>query len=269
MRIVSLLTRWEDAERLIRRTAHYAERLKAGVTLLYVREEHLFELPLFGRRIPSREEVQEKLRELARKVVGEEWVIFCHDDDPVDRAVLEAEREHAALLISDDRKESEELLRRSPAPLLFPDLERASGECDRGLLVFDPAFRGAECLPQIRRVLAAREWSAYMDDPGIPAVGETTGIDPLADAVVSDLELEEELREIREKAFREFCEAEKLEGYFEVGEEGIVEEILRRAAVVEAECLGCIVADRETLLADALPELVRRAGRDLMICFQE
>jgi hypothetical protein len=269
MRIVTLLTRWENAEKLIRRTAHYAERLEAGVTLLYVREEHLFELPLFERRMPSREEVQAKLRELARKVGGEEWVVFCHDDDPVDRAILEATREHATLLISDERKESEALLRRAPSPLIFPALDKASGTCARGLLVFDPAFRGEQCLPEIRRILAAREWSAYMDYQVIPAVGEVTGIDPLADAVVTDLELEEELREIREKAFKAFCEAQGLEGYFEVGEAGVVEDILQRAAVVEAECLACIVADRETLLADALPELVRKATGDLMVCFQD
>jgi hypothetical protein len=267
MRIVTLLTRMEHAREVIRLTARKAAALDAGVTLLYVREERLFELPIFGEEEPSLDAAREYLLSEVREAGGEKWAVLAYDDDPVDHLLLEAERERAELLIAEMEEEREKLIARTRVPVLFPKTG-TTHRCAKGLIVLDAAYSEGGCLPFVRRVLEATEWSAYMDFQILPTMGTDLSLDPVVDTLATGLEVEQELKEIREKAFRELCEAEGMEGYFEIGEQGIAQDILSRAAVVEAECLAVIAEDHDTLLAEALGELAAEAKRDLLICFQ-
>jgi hypothetical protein len=266
MRIVTLLTRMENARELIELTARTAERLEAGVTLLYVREERLFELPIFDGSEPSLEGAREYLLSMVRQAGHEGWALLAYEDDPVDHLLLEAEREKAALLVTDLAEDRGALIARTRMPVLFPKMGREH-HCSKGLVVFDAAYSDTACLPFVRRVMEAKEWSAYLDFQVIPTMGTDLSLDPVVDTLGTGLELEMELKEARERAFRELCEAEGMEGYFEIGELGIVQDILSRAAVVEAECLAVIAEDHDTLLADALEELAGEAKLDLLICF--
>jgi len=271
MRIVVLLSRMESAREVIGVAARKAERLKAGVTLLYVREEKLFELPIFSDAEPSLEGIRERLEELILGVrqEGDAWALLVYDNDPVDHLLLEAEREKAALLITDLSGEARtELIGGVRTSLLLLEAGRRH-DCEKGLAVFDPAATGSECLATLRRVLGARAWSAYMDYQVIPSIGTDLSLDPMVDTLNIDVELEQKLMEGRKKAFLELCEKEGINGIFEVGEAGLVEDILVRADLEEAECLGVIVEDHETLLAEGLGELSQRVHRDLMICFRQ
>jgi hypothetical protein len=258
----------EDARELIASVREKAARLEAGVTLLYVKEERLFELPIFGEGAPSLEGAREYLQRLVREIAGEEWPVLVYEGDPVDRALLEAEREEAALLITDlEGKGRGELLRRSNAPLLFFE-SGGTHRCRKGLIVFDPAWSDDGCLPLVRNVLEADTWSAYLDYQVVSALGSDLSIDPVADTLATEIQLEAEVMEARKKSFLELCEREGIPGTFEVGEKGLVEDILSRADSEGAECLAFVVEDRETLFAEALEELVVRAGRDLLVCFR-
>ncbi|WP_456391817.1 hypothetical protein, partial [Nitratifractor sp.] len=183
--------------------------------------------------------------------------------------LLEAGREKALLVISDLEGEArEDLIERCRTPLLL--LERGIvHECAKALLVFDPAYSDADCLPLVRKILEAREYSAYLDYQIVPSMGTDLALDPMIDTLNVEVQLEEEVMEARKKAFETLCEKEGLSGTFEVGEAGMVEDILAKAAVEEAECLAFIVEDHDTLLAEALPELARKARRDLFICFRD
>jgi len=267
MRIVTLLTRMENAPELIELTARKAAALEAGVTLLYVREERLFELPIFGEEEPSLDGAREYLLAEVRKAGGERWAVLAYDDDPVDHLLLEAEREKADLLIAGMEEDRERLIARTRTPVLFPKAGTAH-RCGKALVVFDAAYSDDLCLPFVRKALEAGEWSAYMDFQILPTMGTDLSLDPVVDTLATGLEVEQELKSIREKAFRELCEAEGMEGYFEVGELGIAQDILSRAAVVEAECLAVIAEDHDTLLAESLGELAAEAKRDLLVCFQ-
>ena len=268
MRIVVLLSRMERAKEVIAVAAEKAARLEAGVTLLYVREEKLFALPIFGREEPSMDGAREHLRTLAREAGGEEWAVLTYDDDPVDRALLEAGREKATLLISDlEGEERSELIEKARLSLLL--LEPGTvHECAKALAVFDPAYSGDSCLAQARRILGAKRWSAYLDYQVVPTMGSDISMDPMLDTLNIDVEIEEELMEVRRKAFMELCEAEGIPGTFEVGELGMTEDILNRAEAENAECLALIVEDHDTLFAEVLGELASRIRRDLLVCFQ-
>jgi hypothetical protein len=268
MRITALLTRLEEAEEMIGLLKRKAEALEAGVTLLYVREERLFELPLFGGREPSAEEIRSHLLTLTRSAGREEWAVLAYDDDPVDRLLLEADREHAGLLLTDLKGAREDLLSRTRIPVLFMEPGGRHG-CGKGLIVIDPACSGNTCLSRVRRILEAAEWSAYMDDQIIPTVGSGVALDPVADTLAVEAGLEAELRSVHERAFYELCKAEGLEGYYEIGEAGIPRDILNRALAVGADCLAVIAEDHDTLLAEALGALAEETGgRDLLVCFQ-
>ncbi len=268
-RIVALLSQMDAAKELIEVTRKKAQTLGAGVTLLYIKEERLFDLPIFGEEEPTLAGALEYLKALVREAGGEEWAVLAYEDDPVDHLLLEARREKALLVISDFEGEvREDLIERCRTPLLF--LERGIvHECAKVLLVFDPAYSDADCLPLVRKILEAREYSAYLDYQIVPTMGTDLSLDPMIDTLNVEVQIEEEVMEARKKAFEALCEKEGLSGTFEVGEAGMVEDILARTAVEEAECLAFIVEDHDTLLADALPELARKARRDLLICFRD
>jgi len=268
MRIVILLSRMERAKEVIDVAVKEAVRLDAGVTLLYVREEKLFELPIFGEALPSLEGAREYLQEQVRRAGAESWAIFVYENDPVDRVLLEIEREKAELLISDlEGEEREELIGKVWIPLLL--LESGTLHAwEKALVVFDPAYSGNLCLPRVRRILDASAWSAYLDYQVVPTMGSDVSMDPMLDTLNIDVAMERELMSVRKKAFEELCKSEGIPGVFEEGELGMVEDILTRAELENADCLVLIVEDRDTLLAEALGRLASRARRDLLICYQ-
>ena len=269
MRMTVLLTRMEAAREVIEAALERSRRLGAGVTLLYVREERLFELPIFGEEEPSLEGAREHLESLVREAGGEEWAVLAYEDDPVDHLLLEADREKAALMMSDlEGGERAELIAKARTPLLLLK-SGAPHRYEHGLIVFDPAYSEAVCLPAVYRILDARRWSAYMDYQVVPTMGTDLSLDPVVDTLATDIQLEAEVMDARKKAFLDLCEREELEGVFEVGEHGMVEDILAQAEKVGADCLAVIAEDHETLLAEALGELAKRVSHDLLICFQQ
>jgi len=268
-RIVVLLTRMERVDEVVAAAAKKSKRLGAGVTLLYVREERLFELPVFSRREPSPEAIREHLIEQIRHTGGEDWAVLVFDDDPVDRLLLEAEREHAVLIISDlTGEERAVLIDRAAIPLWLLEPETRH-DCPRALLIVDPAYMGDCGLSEIRRIVDAGEWRAYMDYQIVPTMGTDLSMDPMLDTLNLDVAIDTEVMEARKKAFEECCKSEGIPARFEVGELGIVGDILVHAEQEAAECLVLMVEDRQTLLAGALAELAQKAGRDLLIYYRD
>jgi len=98
-RLLLLCTSMRNFDALVERSRWLAKKYEAGVTLLYVKEEKFFELPIFEGSDGSIDNLRERLLSRLRENGLEEWALLVYDNDVVDHARLEAEREESFLYL--------------------------------------------------------------------------------------------------------------------------------------------------------------------------
>ena len=161
-RILAVCSRSGQLDALIAKCAELAERYGAGVTLLYVREENLFELPLFRESDGSMESVRESLLRKVRESGHEEWAVLTFENDLIDHARLEASREHSFLIVSDDHEELGELTAATGIAILRLK-EGASHRYGNVLVALDSAYSGEEGLDFVLGFAEGARVSCYLD----------------------------------------------------------------------------------------------------------
>jgi len=265
-RILGVCSRLETAEELVDKCRELAERLEAGVTLLYVKEEGLFELPIFEGKTASIETAKEHLESILHKRGIDEWPLLIRENDLPDQAALEAERESSMLIVADRHEELPELLDKTKRPLyvLVPGASHTPG---RGLIVPDLVETGRRCLALARRIEPETVWRAYMDYQLIPTMAEVE-IDPVVGAMTPEILFQEEseLQQAQRRAFEDFCREEGIEGVFEVGEHGVEEDVLERLEQEGSDLLLLATTDPETILGEGAKALILSAPVDTLIC---
>ncbi|WP_456432150.1 hypothetical protein [Nitratifractor sp.] len=269
-RIVVLCTRIERLESLGEVASDLAESLGCGVSFLYVREEGLLELPIFSDTDGSDEAIRRAISEgLGDRANG--WAVFVHDADPADRILLEAEREKARLILTDRNDGVERIVRHSPAPI-FVAADRSAHPLREVLIVLDPAFTlpAATGAIDTAATIAASDAQlrCFMDYELILDRADPS-IDPVVGAMTPEILAQEEadLIERTRERFESLCRERGQAAEFNIGEGGMVDEILQRSRGSGADLLILVPQDRETLLADAAPDIVREASADVLILY--
>ena len=267
-RILALSTDARQLDALIEKCRELSRKYSAGVTLLYVREEPFVDLPIFGNETEaSMEQIHERLLTYLRARGCGEWAVLAYDNDPVDRAILEAQREKSFLVVSDDHEELAELAEKIPSNLLI--LKKGlSHRYERVFLALDSAYSTEKGLDTVLDFVEGAELSCYMDYQLIVTLSDPA-LDPVVGAMTPDVLMaeESELIDIRRRAFEELCRAKGLDGRFELGEQGLVEDILERSREIQPDLLALIVEDRDTLMAEAAWEIAGRSQTDLFLVY--
>ena len=266
-RILGVCSRLDAAEELIDKCRELAGRLEAGVTLLYVKEEGLFELPIYEGREATMEAAREHLESLLQSRNIEGWALLVRESDLPDQAALEAQRESSLLIVADRNDELPDLLSKARRPLyvLLPERSHAPS---RGLIVLDVAGVGRHCLDLARKAEPQVSWRAYMDYQFFPTVADA-GIDPVVGAMTPEILMEEEsdILQTRRRTFEEFCREEGIEGVFEVGEHGVERDVLDRLKSEGCDLLVIAAEDPETILGEGAKALILSAPVDTLVCF--
>ncbi len=266
-RILGVCSRLEAAEELIEKCRELAERLEAGVTLLYVKEEGLFELPIYEGREATMAAAREHLESLLRSRGIEGWALLVRENDLPDQAALEAQRESSLLIVADRNEELPELLSKARRPL-YVLLPGHSHSPSRGLIVLDVAGVGHRCLDLARKAEPQVSWRAYMDYQFFPTVADA-GIDPVVGAMTPEILIEQEsdILQTHRRNFEDFCREEGLEGLFEVGEHGVERDVLDRLESEGSDLLVIAAEDPETILGEGAKALILSAPVDTLVCF--
>ena len=265
-RILVLVTKLERGDELIAVSKRLAKRLDAGVTLLYVKEERLFELPIYEGKEQDLETAREELQKALEKAGCGDWALLLADNDIADHALLESEREHSVLIISDEHEELGDLLHRSERPL-YRVKSGAIHEIGEILMAVDVAGSPESCLNWAQELFPGAKIRCYMDYQFLPDADEAL-IDPFLGTVTVDtVEADMEVMEARKKSFERFCREQNLEGTFAVGEKGLEEDILDQVDLHGCHLLLLSVEDSDTLLGDAARHLIEKSPVDTLVCY--
>lgn len=268
-RILALCTQLEQLDALVRSSDRLAKQYDAGVTLLYVKEEKLFELPLFSDREDSLETVRDHLQRTLAESGHKEWAVLVYENDVVDHARLEARREKSVLVISDDHEEIDELVGKIETSLLVLKRE-AAHEYARVLLALDSAYSSERGIDFVLEFARGAKVSCYLDYQLITSMADP-GLDPVVGAMTPDVLMEEETEviRVRKESFQKLCEEKGLSGEFELGEHGLVQDILRKRELAGAELLAIVAEDHDTLLAEAAREIAAHSPVDVLIHYHQ
>ncbi|WP_457607910.1 hypothetical protein [Nitratifractor sp.] len=266
-RILALCSNVEQLDGVVEKTGELAKRYGAGVTLLYVKEERLFELPLFEKSDGSVEDLARILREELRRHGYEEWAVLAYENDLVDHARLEAERERSFLVVSDEHEEVDKLVSALKRPLLILRRE-SSHHYDRVLVALDSASSSERGLDFVKGLVGEAQLHCIMDYQMLISLADPT-IDPVVGAMTPDLLVEEENEVIQaaRQSFEELCRRQGIEGRFTIGEKGLVEDLLDEVSAQEPDLLALVVEDPDTLMAEAAEMLALRTPCDLLVCY--
>ncbi|ADV45944.1 hypothetical protein Nitsa_0676 [Nitratifractor salsuginis DSM 16511] len=267
-RLLALCSEVEQAPELIGKTRELSDRLKAGVTLVYVKEEGLFELPIYEGREENMEAVREHLEELLRKEGLEEWALLIYENDLVDHAVLESDREDSLLIVANQHEELGKLLQKSDRPL-YVIVPEAEHHPVKGLYVPDVVGDPAPCFHMVKRLEPKVGWEAYMDYQFFPSADDAM-IDPVMGTMTPEILIQEESQVIEStrERFEAFCKAEGIPGHFEIGESGIEQDVQDALERSGADLLVFAPTDRETILAEGAKGLLANTDVDVLVCFQ-
>jgi len=267
-RILAVCSSIDQLDTLIAKCAELSERYDAGVTLLYVKEENLFELPFFSESDGSVESIRQLLSKKIRESGHEEWAVLAFENDLVDHVRLEASREESFLIVSDEHDELDELaaLGRALLSLKGGTVHRYK----KVLIALDSAFSGEQGLDFTFGFAPGAHFSCYMDYQLIMSM-EDPSLDPVVGAMTPEVLMSEEsdVIEIRKRAFENLCREKGLDGSFEVGEYGLVEDVMERVKISEPDLLAIVAEDRDTLMAEAARDLVKKVPMDLLFVLNE
>ncbi len=265
-RILALCSDLERCEEVVDKTQELSKRLSAGVTLIYVKEEGLFELPIYKGRDRNLDAAREYLEAILRQRGLDDWALLLYESDIADHALLEAEREGSFLIVTHQNEGIDSLIKKSKSALYVLG-SASSHKPSKALYVPDVIGDWKPCLDMAKSIEPATSWDAYMDYQFFPTA-EDAMVDPMLGAMTPEILIEEsEIIKSTKERFEAFCEAEGIEGYFEIGEQGLVEDILDAIKRSKADLLVTALSDADTILAEGAKSLVESINIDLLICF--
>ncbi len=268
-RILGVCSSLEMAEEVVDKCYELSSHLGMGVTLLYVKEEELFDLLIYENRNSNLDIVHKHFKKLFKERGIEDWVFLLKDGDIPDQVALEANRESSILIVTNggNNKLSKLLSKvESPIYVLMP---YASHKPKLGLLTIDSFEVGEKCLKFLRELEPKTIWRAYQDYQFFPTEFEV-GVDPVINTISSNILLDEipEILDSQRQSFKEFCKEGSIEGSFEIGEVSISEDILSELTKRKSDLLVIASEDRDTFLAQGAKELIDISPVDTIVCFK-
>ncbi len=266
-RILVVLNEYERAKEAIREAARLAKRAGAGVTILFVHEEALFELPIYREKPLDLEEIRRGLKKIATQEGLTEPAILVAENDTVDRAVLEAEREHDTLiLLPYTPKIAHRLSLKAPAPLLV--LKEAKAHYAKAIVSIDSLSWAEKCLAFLKKMFPDTAIHLYQDYQYFSLPIADPFVDPMIEPYALSVETIEsgEVIRARKEAFVRLCEEKGVEGTFVMGETGIDEEIAEFLKKQRGDLLVVDLQDSATPLASALEEILQKVPVDTLVC---
>ncbi len=265
-RILALCNDYAQCDAVLAKSVEIAKRHEAGLTVLFVAEEALFELPLFrSDDMLDREKIRHEVLHKLEKLGVDNAAVFVYESDTVDRTVLEAEREKDALIVTHFSEGiTEKLVEKTTTPVLV--LKAHSHVYAQAVVAVD-TVPNEQCLRYLKEVFTGVTLTLYQDFQYVPV---STTVDPAFEPydVGMDATLYTELMEARREAFETFCKEKGLIGRFEVGENGIDEDTVQFAQRAEADLLVVAAMDKDTMLGDATGDILEKSPVDVLVCFE-
>lgn len=263
-RVLAVCNDLETCDIVLAKAAEIVKAQESGLTVMFVVEEALFDLPFYtAEDILDSEKIRHELLEKTRAAGVENAAIFVRENDTADRVALEAEREDDSLIVTYYTQEiSADIAQKCKTPLLV--LKNRSHIYTSAVVTVD-TVPSDKCLSYVRTVFDGLSLSLYQDFQYIPM----TSVDPVIEPydISVDTTLFQELMEARRDAFETFCREKGLEGTFEVGENGIAEDTAAFTGKKKADLLVIAALDRDTMLGDAVEDILDQAPVDTLICF--
>ncbi|OQX73526.1 MAG: hypothetical protein B6D59_05365 [Campylobacteraceae bacterium 4484_4] len=269
-RILVVLNECGMCDEVIKKSAELAKHLKAGVTILYVREEALFELPIYHGEQSDLESVRKKLKSIAKEAGLENVAVFVYENDTIDRVSLEAERENDTLIITAyTPKLSYKLCKKAPAPVLV--LKKAKTAYAKAVVSIDSVAETKRCLTFVRELFPRTALHLYQDYQYFSQPIADPFVDPMIEPYDMSMDLIEnnEMIQARKEAFYKLCEEEGVEGTFLMGEKTIDQNIAAFVSDKGADLLVVDLLDGATLLAMALEDILEKTTVDTLVCREQ
>ncbi|HHD77948.1 MAG TPA: universal stress protein [Campylobacteraceae bacterium] len=264
-RILAVCNEYEKCDGLIDTVAKMAKGHGAGVTLMYVHEVSLFELPFFNKEEGL--EHQKLRRELEERAVAagiEEPAILIFEDDTADHVAEEAGKEADTLIVTTYAgKPTQKILRKISTPVLV--IKEAIHLYTKAVVALD-AVMPERCLNFMQRFFKGVDLHLYQDFQYIPLPSVDPVVEPFD--VGMDASIYLELMSAKQEAFQEFCKERGLKGTFETGENGIDEDTVAFVKKVDADLLVLAPLDRDTMLGDAIEDIVEKSPVDTLVCYE-
>ncbi len=265
-RVLALCNDYEKCEDLLVKVAEISKAHNAGVTLMFVTEEAMFELPFFSKEDKSNHKVLR--RELLKKAQNagiNNPAVLVYENDTADRVALEVKRENDALVIMPyEDKITMSVIKKVDIPILV--LKKNSlHEYSKAVIAIDAAT-GKICLEFLRTLFNIVETELFQDFLYFPMPVADPAIEPF-DIAGDGIEYAQLLK-IRKEAFYEFCEKMGVKGTFIVGESGIDEDIVSFVKQKQADLLVINALDRDTILGDAIDDILLKIDSDTLVCFE-
>lgn len=265
-RILAVCNELEMCDALLEKTAELANEHNSGVTIMFVHEPAWFDLPIFhsGDRF-DHDKVRKELKQKAETLGIEEPAILVYEDDTPDRVAVEVEKEADTLVICNYHKKiSAKISARAKAPLLV--LKKDALHLYTKAVVAIDAVMPERCLDFLHRFFGGIELRLYQDFQFIPMPTVDPAVEPFD--ITMDASVYTELLEAKREAFMQFCREKGLKGTFEIGEAGIDEDTVAYAKKEDADLLVLAPLDPDTILGDAVEDILEKTHIDTLICYE-
>jgi len=264
-RVLAFCNDYKQCDMVIGKCARLAKTHDAGVTLMYVHEHALFELPFFTQEeLLDHERVKRELMQKAREHGIEEPAVLVYENDTPDHVALESQREADTLVVTGYAGEvTAETVKRATVPVLV--LKEGPHIYANAVVAID-AVMPERCLKFMHRFFEGTKPHLYLDFQYVPIPSVDPVVEPLDTGM--DATIYTELLEAKREAFEAFCQEKGLEGIFEIGENGIAEDTTAFVEKRGAELLVLAPLDKDTVLGDATGDILERASTDILICFE-
>ena len=266
-RLLSVSSKIDSIDELINKSALLAKRYEAGVTLMYIKEEHLFELPIFSNKEESLEEINSFLREKLKSKGLEDWAILVYDGDIIEHIKIEALRENSLLIVNDLDTSLDDLAKLGFN--LFTLKPKALHKYKRALISLDSTYTKEEGIDFALSFIPDAKYKCYMNYSLLVDVLEP-GIDPILGGLTPNLIVESDTKIIEglKKSFDKLCEKRGIKGIFKVDSVSLAKDTLELIKKEEeAEFLALIVEDTNSPFFDEAKEILKSSPIDTLMVF--
>ncbi len=265
-RILAVCNAYEKCDEVIDVAAKLAKEHGCGVTLMFVHEVSLFELPFFHKdESLDHDTLHRELEKKALEAGIEEPAILIFENDTADHVVEEAQREADTLVVTMyARKITHKVVKKMTTPLL---VLRGDLHLYTKAVVAIDAVMPEHCLDFMHRFFKGVDLHLYQDFQYIPMPSVDPVVEPFD--VGMDTNMYMELMSAKQEAFQNFCKEKGLKGTFESGENGIDEDTVAFVKKTGADLLVLAPLDKDTLLGDAIEDIVEKSPVDTLICYEQ
>ncbi len=264
-RILAVCNDFDTCDMLLAKTAQMARRHQAGVTVMFVHEHDLFELPVFTEEVAvDRQKIREEIAQKVRNAGIENAAIFVYESETADRVALESTREADTVIVTPYVEGiTSDVIEKAKIPVLV--LKEALHSYAKAVVAID-AVMPRRCLALMQHFFEGVELHLYQDFQYIPVPTVDPAVEPLD--VGMDATIYTELLDAKREAFREFCKEKGLKGTFEVGESGIDEDTVSFVRKQNADLLVLAPLDRGTILGEAVGDILEKSETDIFVCYE-